>query len=474
MNIVQTLWTGNRDLISETFGWCDSQTHLFSWVLSCLTLLKYKKNLVLYTDSNCAKIFIDKLHLPYTDVRICYDKLKCPLEHWAYPKMLTYAKQTEPFIHVDGDLYFFNGFTEYLQKAPLIAQNEEIGTLYYKNMMDNILHTNPILPYYLITELNKTHIGSYNAGILGGNDIDFIQLYCEEAFKVIKNNGFDLLFCENRNVNNNLLYEQVLFYALVKEKSKQVSCIVDRIVNDNGYTYDEFCNIYKYESLNLLHILGGYKRNKIIARQIEKMVLQLYPEYYLRVLSLFPQKNKRFNKLELQTFYNIQDYINEYFRWLYKNLVNWEKISQEELLDIEQRIGGYIRFINLPLEEQDECLLEVHPYLNIFYVPQEWPNEVKEIILYIVTKNMDRNYVKNIVCLPCLKENGFKNIVIDDISCNIINFIQNNSNVSILKIKIFLCKLLKISSESKKNFFNKVDNIIKYLMSKGLLYVYIN
>ena len=34
MKITQTLWTGQKDLLKDGFGWIDSEHHLTAWALS--------------------------------------------------------------------------------------------------------------------------------------------------------------------------------------------------------------------------------------------------------------------------------------------------------------------------------------------------------------------------------------------------------------------------------------------------------
>ena len=35
---VQTLWTGRKSLVKDSFGWLEPQYHLMAWALSCLML----------------------------------------------------------------------------------------------------------------------------------------------------------------------------------------------------------------------------------------------------------------------------------------------------------------------------------------------------------------------------------------------------------------------------------------------------
>ena len=222
MKIVQTFWHGNNSLLDNSFGWMNPQYHLMSWALSCLSLKDNYQNIVLYTDSHGYEIFAEQLKLPYTDIIIQYDNLTCPEPHWAYPKLLTYSLQKEPFIHVDGDVYLPNKLDNTIEMSELIAQNKEIGSSYYKSMMNHILQKDLLMPSFLKKELEKDSIMSYNAGIIGGNDLEFIAEYCRTAFNFIESNHLNDINSKDIHINNNILFEQILFYA----QSNSYNCLL--------------------------------------------------------------------------------------------------------------------------------------------------------------------------------------------------------------------------------------------------------
>lgn len=47
---VQTLWTGHKSLVRDSFGWLEPQYHLMAWALSCLMLRESYDDVELYTD----------------------------------------------------------------------------------------------------------------------------------------------------------------------------------------------------------------------------------------------------------------------------------------------------------------------------------------------------------------------------------------------------------------------------------------
>ena len=473
MKIVQTFWTAGKSLTSDSFGWNNPQTHLLSWTLSCLSLRKHHEEVVLYTDTEGCQTFIEKMHLPYTEVVVCYDHLKCPEAHWAYPKLLTYARQDAPFVHVDGDLYLPQGLPKEFEEASLIAQNAEGGTDYYKQMMRGILEKQPILPDYLYQELTKESIGAYNAGVLGGNDLAFITQYCDEAFRVIKDNHLDDLDCKMVNVNNNLMFEQTLFYALVHKYGKHVSTVFPKNMMDNGYTYEEFCNILQYDHTRLLHILGGHKRNRIVDKQLETILAAKYPEYYMRVLSLFPQRNKRLCPTShlTRSDLTVQMCVAIYCDWLQAQIERWKDIPTARLLALARHADGYLHFIHANQTERELFSLTKNPYTAIFSMPHGWPEEAKTILCYRASPDT-LPCQSDIACIPCLSGEGYKERLIGDMAYNILALLEEEMSIKDLCTQLSTCFSDEMASD-KERIERLINRELNYLLDNGIIYAHL-
>lgn len=291
MRIVQTLWCGNKNPLIDNFGWINSQSHLMSWALSCLTLKENYEEIILYTDSPGYRVLSEQLQLPYSEIVIQYDNLHCPEIYWAYSKLRTYSLQSKPFIHIDGDVFLFQKLSQSIESSGLITQNREVGSSYYKGMMNAIVRRGIIMPEFLREEISKDSISSFNAGVLGGNDLKFIQCYCQTAFDFINENQLfkrDNLYAD---VNINILFEQILFYTLSRKCQKNVSTVLRESITDNGYTYEDFCDFNSYNKRKLMHIIGGHKRNPNVSRLLSLTLKDRYPEYFERIICLFDRKN---------------------------------------------------------------------------------------------------------------------------------------------------------------------------------------
>ena len=426
LNCIQTLWTSDKSLIKDSFGWASPQSHLMAWALSSLLLKKQFRELRLYTDHNGARILIDRLQLPYTDVITNYDNLSCPSSHWGIAKILTYADQKEPFIHIDGDIFINNKIRPQILKGRLIAQNEERGTAYYRNMMCKLTVDGRTLPNFLSEELEKNSIGSYNLGIMGGNDIDFIHRYATTAIRIIRANHWgDPLFA-HPSINYNLLFEQVLFYALVKHEGATVETFFPGKLNDNGYTYNDFSDFYKLPSSPLLHLLGGFKRKEHTCKLMEQTLLYLYPEYYERVIKNFADKDIKLpSKDEYNTGdLNAQTYFAQYIEFIKGKIVEWRSIESAELLNLERLSTVFIDFHQAVIGEKLMYRFKLNPYLSIFHIPEEWPQTAKSLLNAKLSNRYNKDGT-DILLIPKIEGKGYMEILINDLEYDIIYLLRS-------------------------------------------------
>ncbi|MDR6845672.1 DUF6734 family protein [Flavobacterium granuli] len=290
MRIIQSIWTSNTaNLLQNNMGWLSPEYNLMSWALSCLQLRQYYPEVVLYCDSVGAKMLIDKLQLPYSEVVCNLDVLNnYNPELWALSKIKAYSLQDKPFLHIDGDVYVWKKFDDFLLKSGLIAQNkDQISD--FENTMQLLELAFAYFPREIIQERqSKNPIQTYNAGIYGGSDISFFQEYTTKAFTFVDKNIHDL--SKIRVSDFNLFFEQYLFYCLAKVQNKKVTVLFSGIVKDNEYKgFGEFDKV-PFEK-QYLHLLSDYKKSEYMCDELANRLRQDYPEYYYRIIALF-KKNK--------------------------------------------------------------------------------------------------------------------------------------------------------------------------------------
>lgn len=334
MRIIQSAWAcGKLNLLTSNSGCLAPEYNLMSWALSCLQLRQYYPELVLYCDSVSARMLIDTLQLPYSDVVCNLDSLN--IYHpqlWALPKISAYSQQEKPFLHVDADVFIWKKFEDKLLNGNLIAQNIEAATEYYEKIMVSLEASLNYFPQEILSERkSKKPILAYNAGIFGGSDISFFQKYTSKAFDFIEQNTLSL---SKINVSNfNIFFEQYLFYCLVKKYNKKVNVLLSDIIGDNQYKgFGDFARV-PYEK-QYLHLLGNYKRNDFVCKQMAGRLRQDYPEYYYRIIETFKK-----NKLPLfKDYYNLEDITEKSllarYNYLKNNSASIEKAEWAKSLHI--------------------------------------------------------------------------------------------------------------------------------------------
>lgn len=426
MKIVQTFWSGGRDPLACGYGWLHAEYNLMSWTLSCLLLRRYYDRVELYTDRRGYEVLIEKLHLPYTQVYVVYDDNLCLPQHWAYAKVKTYSMQTEPFLHVDGDVYLSRCFSEKVSQANLVVQNKEICTQYYLDMTKRILdEPGIIIPKALKDKLEHGDIMSYNMGIFGGNDINFIQEYCNEVFCFVERNKLLSPVNTQVQVNCNIFFEQILFAMLSDYKKKEVTCVLDIPVKDNGYMAKDFCDIEGMDKKEFLHIIGGHKRSTRICQMLTNAAIHQDAERYTNILSIFTYRNKRFNSAHTPRI----TLTTESFIARYEDLINlrkqeWEKIPNEEILYWQEKgVNGLYLFNST--KERDDVILSLHPCCSVHEMASTWPEEA----LILIRERLKKNkyfYLKGVILSPCLEQKGVQETPLSCMGYRIISMIKKH------------------------------------------------
>ena len=283
MKIIQSFWTGQQESTRSTFGWQSPEHHWLGWILSANQLSKYY-DVELYTDELGYKYLIDILQLPYSKVHVVLDELNHYQNNlWALPKIKAYQLQKEPFLHVDGDVFIWEPFPEELLKQRLITQNLEVTTQYYQSMWNLISPNLSYLPDEMLPYANGEEQYACNMGVIGGCNVEFFEKYTQKAFEFVDRNAESIP--EDKMMNFNVFFEQVLFYLMAKQNDIQPSFLINEVSIDNGYKGFGDFNRVPYEK-TYLHLLGHYKRDHKVCMMLKDYVLKYYPAYFQKLLTI--------------------------------------------------------------------------------------------------------------------------------------------------------------------------------------------
>lgn len=226
------------------------------WSLSVHQIKNFGFSLCLICNSSASKVFIDKLKLPYDEVFIVLDPLRSyPSELWSLSKITAYGMLSEPFLHVDGDILFFD--ERYLKSL----FTDSAITIEFENRFKNLGSKNILLqlkkfqnPSWLdlyIKDLSYTY-KDYNCGLIGTASVECLNEFSSFAFDYTISNLENLKRCNYFNGYASQVIEQFLLRAyLVHVRSKI-------FLTKNNSVYD----ISRKSSEKIIHFYGkSGKRN---------------------------------------------------------------------------------------------------------------------------------------------------------------------------------------------------------------------
>jgi hypothetical protein len=283
LKIIQSYWSKPSQGQNEghienrhTGGWLTAQYHFMSWALSCLSFRQIYDEVELYTDAEGKALLIDTLQLPYTKVHVVMDRLNhLPPLLWTAPKIYTYSLQTEPFIHADGDVYIWKRFDAAVEQAPLLAQSLEDNFAYYNDML-NILEQQGFWIPPVIASIDRATntLQTVNAGVFGGNDLNFIHAYCKDLLRFYINNKEPL---KGTGVGKLNPLDQFYFYHLTLAQKRPIGLLFPGEKHD----FSElmlFNLVPQYQSY--IHLLGATKKNPLYCQMVALHLRHQFPEYY--------------------------------------------------------------------------------------------------------------------------------------------------------------------------------------------------
>lgn len=419
MRIVQTFWTAGRDPLKYSFGWAHPEYNLMSWALSCLSLREHYDEVALYTDQEGYDVLINKLHLPYTEVNVVYDKNLCLPHHWAYAKIKTYSMQTKPFIHVDGDVYLPHPISEDIANAPLIAQNREIGTRYYRSMIDRLLsYPEIILPEYIQRGLAEQSVASYNMGLFGGSDLDFVKRYCQEVEDFLSLNGMNNLSERVSRIDCNVFFEQIFFAVFANSEQRDIATLLERPIQDKGYRASDFCILRNYKGNQFFHILGGHKRNAEVVKMLRHLFATKYPNLFVIIYELM-KDGKQFKMPVLPAMLKpLDDTVKRFFEFVERQVKEWSEMNVDSYLEYEASLASFISF-----EPDDENVtFRCNPYLCLYTFPDEKADGIK--LLHRWLRCEEHLPLKTVAILPVLIADGYEIEPLLPIDIEILEVIQ--------------------------------------------------
>ena len=175
---------------------------------------------------------------------------------WMYPKLLTYAAQTQPYFHFDLDFVIKDSWPEWVWDSVVGFQNfEELETLsrFYITGPDE---GGMILPQ-IFRRWRLTAIVPPNLGFVYQRDMEFNKLYSETALTAVRANGHRFPELASGKEANCVLEQQLL--ALLLRENK-IPC--------RAFLRDQRDHINRH----FHHYIGSAKNLPMAAQHLEPLV----------------------------------------------------------------------------------------------------------------------------------------------------------------------------------------------------------
>ena len=415
MNIIQTFYSyTDGDPLFDNAGFLSAEFNWLSIALSCVLLKQHFGKVTLYCNHK-VRILVEELHIPYTNIVEIPDFMENYEGYnlWALPKVYTYSMQREPFLHVDCDWFMFEKLSDDFLSSDLFAQNIEYDDQFYnRKCIERFIHAGGVVPQCVNAELSAPICRVANAGILGGNDIDFIKRYVNQVYSFIKKNDRVLKVTKDGFINS--FYEQMFFYTMARQENKSVNYCTrgDKLSTKFDWLDIDFTCKPKY---GYMHLLASLKRS---------INAQIFVSQYLRNIAPDLYKNI------------IQTYINRGGH----TIINYFDICSDLCIN--------------NLRTNDLIFSETKKYLKI-----NVPISKESLDSYITKSNYkDDNLLSKIYCIDLMRYNAEKSLVENyQEICSV-----NDKNITFFW-KEDLLKKNKLKLNNQFSFIELSQDIYKYL-----------
>lgn len=345
MRIIQSYWSKPSFHSEQGYentrnlgGWMHIKYLWLSTAYSCYCAKRHHKKVELLTDGYGYAMLIDRLQLPYNDATATIDSIANE-DHrlWVLGKLLAFQNQTTPFIHIDNDVYLWQTLPS-KESNFLITQSRIRIPENYKATLRQVFEHFNYLPECIEKRGIPQNFLVINAGIIGGNNLDFFQEYCSLARAFVEKNKTCLAKI-NVGLFNTIL-DEYLFTCLAEEKNQKVSFLFDVPVEDS-FTATVRFNLVPFMD-KYVHLIGSAKRNQYACEQLEYRFRFEFPQEYKRVSNVLFDMCPPDSKLNIHDDPEKWQQVKKSFDILYASNVDdllFRKIQLPEQVQIKEQIN---------------------------------------------------------------------------------------------------------------------------------------
>lgn len=260
--LVKTFCFHRHDNIDDSLS---SNINILLELISYCSFKKYNDNrIVFFTDKLGFKIFSEIFSLDYDYEMVNGDSL-FKEDLFCVPKILTYKKVNNNFIHIDCDIIFHRKFNFSFESNDILFLNSENSAypLYHNQIRKIFIKENIYMPYIL--KNNYFHMNINNMGIFGvrkGLDIsdyysNSIMMYRSLRYKINKINSdtnFDMAY-------SCAIPEQYLMGSYIQYKKLKYSTFEVSSHSKSSLTHVHYNKYNKKDHFKFKYILSQLDQN---------------------------------------------------------------------------------------------------------------------------------------------------------------------------------------------------------------------
>jgi hypothetical protein len=236
-------------------------------------------------------LLVDGIQIPFDDVRLDLEDLRhYHPSLWNSGKVLAYGLQSEPFIHLDNDVYLWEPLPVQLTSAPLFAQNPEFAIEqpeYYRiSELESLItgQDGATLPteWQWCRGLLGDYQRSFNTGIFGGVRFDFIQHYSIMFLKLARFLSSQSEFIQSPHSRRHAGTLEMLLPGMLVDYHRGNPGSPFRDTRMETLFPTPEAAYLSGESHSYTHLLGDSKRKPGTLRRLDLRVQREYPKEYAR------------------------------------------------------------------------------------------------------------------------------------------------------------------------------------------------
>jgi len=279
MKAVYSFWSKD----SQANGYNTLKDFLVTFSLSMLITKKHFKDVELVTNTDGKRIFIDILDLPFTSVSTGSNRFNhLPKWMWGYAKLGACEYQNEPFVHLDNDVFLWDGLPDKLMKKKMFFQSVETPFKAGYGLYGPLLKFANKCPNFPKIIKNNPVDYAYNCGIMGCNDPSIIKEWFKISTDWVLDKDNHKRIIENKDllIHQNLLLEQYFIASITKRMKLRPYTEIGLLLGTETILAD----CYK-EGQRFTHLWGCTKKDQGLMNKVYKRLKSEFPIIYSRIIS---------------------------------------------------------------------------------------------------------------------------------------------------------------------------------------------